>query len=360
MDKYSTRGTALLLAGVLTFSTVGGGLVYASRPKEVTVTIDEQTIELYTSQATVEEALLEAGYTEENLENALTSIDLESAIEDQMEVDITTEKDVELIIGGESQVVSTHVDTVGALLDENEVVFDEDDTISPARGAKIVDGSTVTVDYYETTTSIETIALPYQEVVEETADLYYDQTELSQEGVEGSKEVETATTTKNGQIITTEVIRDEVMVEPVNQITLQGTAAYPEPEPEPEPVVEESYNDYYEESYDDYYEEETTTYTQSYSSAMYSIDDFEWMGIINWDGKTYSYYSERVLPGPGLNIPGRHTSGGFVRDGEGYIVLASDYYAKGTVISTPFGSAGKVYDAFGTGQPAHRFDVYTR
>lgn len=334
MEKYSTKGTALLLAGVLTFSTIGGSLVYASRPKEVTVTIDEKTIELYTSEASIEEALYEAGYTVEDLENAKSSIALDSPIEDQMQVDIITEKDVELIVGGQSQMVATHVDTVGALLDENQVVYDEDDTISPARSAKIVDGGTVTVDFYETTTSVETISLPFEQVTEETDSLYYDQTELSQEGAEGSKEIETVTTTKNGEVIETKVVREEVVLEPVNEITLQGTASYPEPEP----VVAEA----------------------SYSSALYSISEFEWQGIINWDGKTFSYYSERVLPGYGLNIPGRHTSGGFVRDGDGYIVLASDYYAKGTVISTPFGSAGKVYDAFGTGQPAYRFDVYTR
>lgn len=107
--------------------------------------------------------------------------------------------------------------------------------------------------------------------------------------------------------------------------------------------------------------EETARKTQSGSSSMvYTIDQFEFMGRISWGGKVFTYYSERVLPGGGLRIPGRHTSGGYVRDGDGYIVLASDYYAKGTVISTPFGSPGKVYDAFGTGEPSYRFDVYTR
>lgn len=107
--------------------------------------------------------------------------------------------------------------------------------------------------------------------------------------------------------------------------------------------------------------EETARKTQSGSSPMvYTIDQFEFMGRISWDGKVFTYYSERVLPGGGLRIPGRHTSGGYVRDGDGYIVLASDYYAKGTVVSTPFGSPGKVYDAFGAGEPSYRFDVYTR
>ncbi len=104
-----------------------------------------------------------------------------------------------------------------------------------------------------------------------------------------------------------------------------------------------------------------TGYPMSAGSAdVYKIGTFEWRGIITWQGKTFSYYSERVLPGYGLRIPGRYTADGFVRDGDGYIVLASDYYPKGTIISTPFGADGKVYDRFGTGQPSYRFDVYTR
>ena len=109
-------------------------------------------------------------------------------------------------------------------------------------------------------------------------------------------------------------------------------------------------------------EEPTTEYPQTSGSteSLYSINDLEFHGVINWNGYTYTFYSERVLPGNGLNIPGRYTSGGYVRDGDGYIVCASDYYPKGTVLNSPFGSQLKVYDAFGTGQPSYRIDIYTR
>lgn len=97
------------------------------------------------------------------------------------------------------------------------------------------------------------------------------------------------------------------------------------------------------------------------SAYIYSVNDLIFHGRINWSGMQYTFYSQSVLPGHGLNIPGRHVSAaGFVCDGDGYIVLASDYYARGTVINTPFGAPGKVYDAFGTGQPSWRFDVYIR
>lgn len=96
------------------------------------------------------------------------------------------------------------------------------------------------------------------------------------------------------------------------------------------------------------------------STAQYTINDLEFQGVIHALGNKWTFYSERVLPGHGLNIPGRHTSGGFVRDGSGYIVLAANSgIAHGTVVNTPFGSPGKVYDTCASCH-AGWLDVYTR
>lgn len=79
-------------------------------------------------------------------------------------------------------------------------------------------------------------------------------------------------------------------------------------------------------------------------------------GRIWYNGHTETYYSQKVLPGGGLAIPGRHiASDGIIRDADGYIVLASDDYPRGTVVETSLG-AGKVYD---TGSGSGNIDLYT-
>lgn len=79
-------------------------------------------------------------------------------------------------------------------------------------------------------------------------------------------------------------------------------------------------------------------------------------GRIWYNGHTETYYSQKVLPGRGLAIPGRHiASDGTIRDADGYIVLASDDYPRGTVVETSLG-AGKVYD---TGSGSGNIDLYT-
>lgn len=70
-------------------------------------------------------------------------------------------------------------------------------------------------------------------------------------------------------------------------------------------------------------------------------------GAIYFNGHKETYYSQNVLPGTSLRIPGRHVANdGTVRDGDGYICVAANtaYMSKGTILITSLGPA-KVYDS---------------
>ena len=101
---------------------------------------------------------------------------------------------------------------------------------------------------------------------------------------------------------------------------------------------------------------------QSYSAASsngatISLSQFMFDGVVYWGGYKFTYYSQSVLPGGGLSIPGRHVNAdGYVADGDGYIVLAGSA-PKGTVYDTPFGYKGKIYDR---GTSGNHLDVYIR
>lgn len=79
----------------------------------------------------------------------------------------------------------------------------------------------------------------------------------------------------------------------------------------------------------------------------YTPSYFKRMGIIRYNGWRWTWYSQRVLPGGGLKIPGRHVdkATGFVCDQDGYICLASNNIGYHKVVSTPFGRKGKIYDS---------------
>lgn len=99
-----------------------------------------------------------------------------------------------------------------------------------------------------------------------------------------------------------------------------------------------------------------TEEVNSTSPMLYTPSDFQFSGVIYWGGWRWTWYSQRVLPGGGLVIPGRHVdANGYVCDENDYICLAATSLSKGTIVDTPFGKQGKVYDsgcAYGT------LDVY--
>lgn len=107
---------------------------------------------------------------------------------------------------------------------------------------------------------------------------------------------------------------------------------------------------------------ETETETQPATetqSAIYSASHFKQAGVLNWGGSKWTWYTQRILPGEGLWIPGRHLDeNGYVCDENGYICCAADlsYIPRYTVIETPLGKLGKIYD---TGCAYGVVDVYT-
>ena len=93
------------------------------------------------------------------------------------------------------------------------------------------------------------------------------------------------------------------------------------------------------------------------SKKLYTAYRFKRKGVLHWNGWRWTWYSQRVLPGRGLHIPGRHVdSMGYVCDEDGYICLASGRLRKGTIVKTPLGKKGKVYDS---GCARNTLDVYT-
>lgn len=175
----------------------------------------------------------------------------------------------------------------------------------------------------------------YQVEDEKTSVLLQPQVEQSQPA-QSTETVET--TTQNSQPVEEKVapVTPEVVVEQpvVQETTVAQTPVVEQPvQPIAQPMVE------------------------SGSPLLYTLDTFLFSGVINWGGYHFTYYSQSVLPGGGLSIPGRHINAmGYVADGDGYIVLANNAPI-GTVINTPFGAPGKVYDR---GTYGNHFDVYVR
>ena len=102
--------------------------------------------------------------------------------------------------------------------------------------------------------------------------------------------------------------------------------------------------------------------TQDEKDHLMSFDNEYGISLENmalyYNDHKETYYSQNVLPGEMLEIPGRHVAfDGTIRDEDGYICVACDYdyYAYGEIVETSIGW-GKVYD---TGCAYGTVDIYT-
>lgn len=146
------------------------------------------------------------------------------------------------------------------------------------------------------------------------------------------------------------------LVEEPSSTQVEAIEQPPVEEPVTTEIVEEIVNDT---TKQDIVVEEISQPQIAGSELVYSLTDFMQLGRINWGGYQWTYYSQQVLPGGGLDIPGRHVNeAGYVADADGYIVLAApDSWGnvKHQVFPTPFGYMGKVYDVNAGG---NALDVY--
>ncbi|MBR5931530.1 MAG: hypothetical protein IKZ95_05825 [Lachnospiraceae bacterium] len=133
-------------------------------------------------------------------------------------------------------------------------------------------------------------------------------------------------------------------------------------EEEPDEDEEDYYDeeDYDEEEYDednDADEGSDRTWNTNYQyENYYSADELRYLGVIYEGDFRWTWYSQNVLPGGGLDIPGRHVDeNGYVCDENDRICLASSDLEWGTVVTTPFGKEGCVYDC---GCASGTLDVY--
>lgn len=225
-----------------------------------------------------------------------------------------------VVVDGETREITTAADTLADALAESGIELGWDDTVSVDLTTQPQAGEQVTIGRGTIEYVTEQTTTPHAVEQRETDSLALGETQVVQEGVDGVAQTTSQVTKVDG----VETARTTL-------VSTQLTAAVPE-------IVE------------------VGTKTTA-STKLYTLSEFMSAGVVNWNGYKFTYYSQSVLPGGGLVIPGRHVNAdGYVADADGYIVLASST-PKGTVIDTPFGAQGKVYDR---GTVGNHFDVYTR
>ncbi|SDL43085.1 resuscitation-promoting factor [Tessaracoccus oleiagri] len=196
--------------------------VLVARPFEVTV--DGQTREVWTTGKTVQEAL---GFLDLDAADSKLSVSRSAAIgREGLSVDVFTAKDVSLVAGGKEMAVR-FAGTVADVLVGAHLTPDADDIVAPAPDTLLADGMEIKyVDVEVTTPSVEK-AIPFGKKSVESSKLAKGKSEVTTKGVEGLKRETWKNVYHDGQLQSSIKQSEEVLKDPVTQVTTVGTYVAP-------------------------------------------------------------------------------------------------------------------------------------
>jgi len=176
-----------------------GSQIVVERGRLLTLTIDGQTKEVWTTATTVEEALAELG---QNPAAYKLSADRNREIPiDGLAVSADTLYNASVSVGGAAaSAVQTSAKTVGDLLTEQGVVVGPEDAVHPGVAAPLTDGISIAVTRIATTTVTEEVEVPQpadQQVEDDSMDA--GTSTVTQQGAPGKDSVTYQVVTTDGQ-----------------------------------------------------------------------------------------------------------------------------------------------------------------
>lgn len=191
--------------------------------KANTITInncgEEQTISL--AKGTVEEALNRTGIT--LTDNKSVTPSLNTVITDDTNIYVYNAKNIKLTTNGTEMSVKAPEGTVENALNILGYTVTDNDILSVDKNAQIEDDMKITLKKVTYVDEKSTKKISYKTVEKDSDDIMTGESEVSQKGVDGEKEVTKRCKYIDGKYDSTKVIDEKVTKEPVDKIVLNGT-----------------------------------------------------------------------------------------------------------------------------------------
>lgn len=200
-----------------------GSIVDVRFARPVTVIVDGELKEFWTTATTLGQALAEIGLhdTATRLSVARTS----PLGREGMTLAAVTPKEVNLTIGKDSMTVRSTASDVLSLLIENGVIIDSDDRVSPSVVTPLTAGMTVTFHQVEVKEESGEQTIDFQTVTTEDATLAKGTERVSVEGQQGTRHVVWEVVYVDGVEESRAVLREDVVSAPVDREVTVGTKA---------------------------------------------------------------------------------------------------------------------------------------
>jgi uncharacterized protein YabE (DUF348 family) len=199
-----------------------GDTITVEYSKLVTLNVDGSPRSFYTTSTNLDAALSQVALTD--LAGASYSVDRSLALpRTGLAVDVTTPKDVTLVVAGKKTDVATLQLTIGGLLQEQGVVTDSDDRIEPGLDAAVVDGLKVVVDEVEVKSRTRSEVVAFTTTQKNDPSLWKGESTVLTAGQDGRAKRTYRITVVNGEVESRVQTGEKLVRKPVTQVIRVGT-----------------------------------------------------------------------------------------------------------------------------------------
>jgi resuscitation-promoting factor RpfB len=182
---------------------------------------DGQERDYWTTALTVDEAIAQLGL---RADGARLSVSRSQPLGRQgLSLEVATQKDITLVVGGATSTPTTFALTVGDLLAERQLAVGSLDKLSAPVSTPVSDGMTVRLDRVVQRRVATTVPISYSTTRQKTSSLDKGDTKVAKAGAKGSADVVYLLTVTNGKTTDREVLERTVTREPVSRVILVGT-----------------------------------------------------------------------------------------------------------------------------------------
>lgn len=189
----------------------------------VNLNLNNNVTDIVTEANTVEELLLKEDISLEK--DTYINVSLGTELDDNMNIVINSPKTYTISIGNDEFDVQSIHTTVEEVLSDNGITIAEKDYTYPALNSEISQGNRVELYSVRDIVETEEEFIPYERVVRKNKNLDLGIEKIVQEGKDGLKEIHISREYVNGKLAGENIVKEEVINEPVTNIVEKGTKA---------------------------------------------------------------------------------------------------------------------------------------
>ncbi|HEY3737885.1 MAG TPA: ubiquitin-like domain-containing protein [Jatrophihabitans sp.] len=213
-----------LVAPTANAAVKSGAVIVLKRGRELHLQVNGTSRTVWTTAATVDEALDQLGYSEKDY----TSVSRANRLAvGSTTIAVRTPKSVVLTADGDKKDVTTTASTVGDVLSELGITIAKKDVVTPALATDVTDKTRITVTRVKKGRITVAEDVPFDVTQQPSTKLTVGQTTIVTAGVPGTAHVIYAVTYHNGKIAKRTEVKRTVTAQPVAQVEKVGTMPVP-------------------------------------------------------------------------------------------------------------------------------------